>query len=443
MTTQPSDPSREFDVVLVGATGFAGRHTAAHLAAHAPAGLKVALAGRSAERLAALPEDLRRRLGGEHPALHWPRVVADVTDAGAAADLAARARVVATTVGPFGRYGRELVAACAAAGTHYADITGETLFVRDVIDAHDERARATGSRIVPACGFDSVPSDLAVWLTARQVEADGAGTLADTVLHVLRLRGGLGGGTVDTAREMARAAATDPSLRRLLGSPNSLSPKGFDQERRAPAAPGSVPRGPLGGLRRFGQRVGEALPIGRDRDTGRFTAPFMMAAFNRQIVRRSHALTGGSYGAQFRYDEVSDTGAGPAGAARAVAVTAASAGLAIGLAVPVTRPLVDRLLPAPGEGPSEEAIAAGSFLIEVRAHTSTGAEYATRFGAGLDPGFGGTGAMLAQSALALALDDLPDRAGVLTPAVAFGEALTERLRAVGFTIEVRLSRPSP
>ncbi len=155
------------------------------------------------------------------------------------------------------------------------------------------------------------------------------------------------------------------------------------------------------------------------------------------MVRRSYRLLGGAYGLDFRYDEVSDTGRGPLGALRAAAVTAGSAGLGVGLALPVTRPLLDRVLPAPGEGPTEEAVAAGAFLVEVRAHTATGATYATRFGADLDPGFGGTGAMLAESALALAGDDLPDAAGVLTPATAFGERLADRLRAVGFTIETR------
>ncbi len=178
----------------------------------------MALVGRSAERLADLPQWLLRRLGGEHPALHWPQVVADVTDAAAAADLAARARVVATTVGPFARYGRALVAACAAAGTHYADITGESLFVRDVIEVHHEQARERGVRIVPARGFDSVPSDPAVWLTAQAAAADGGDALTETVLHVLRMRGGFGGGTIDTIRMTATAAAADPSLRRALAN---------------------------------------------------------------------------------------------------------------------------------------------------------------------------------------------------------------------------------
>lgn len=442
MTPEPGPDGaadREFDLALVGATGFAGRYTAAHLAAHAPAGLRVALVGRSADRLADLPQWLLRRLGGEHPALHWPQVVVDVTDAAAARDLAARSRVVATTVGPFGRYGRALVAACAAAGTHYADITGESPFVRDVIDAHHEQAAGAGVRIVPACGFDSVPSDLSVLLTAEAAAADGEGTLTETVLHVLRMRGGFGGGTIDTARTMAAAAASDPAVRRALGNPNTLAPKGFEQARRTPSPVGAVLPGPLAPVERLARNVVRQVPIGRDGDSGRFTAPFIMAAFNRQVVRRSHGLLDGAYGSDFRYDELSDTGRGPAGALRAVATTAATAGLGVGMALPVTRPLLDRVLPAPGEGPSEEQIANGAFLMEVRAHTSTGADYATRFGAELDPGFGGTGAMLAQSALALALDDLPDAAGVLTPATAFGHVLADRLRAVGFTIETRRS----
>lgn len=159
--------TRELDLVLVGATGFVGRLTARHLLDHAPDGLRIGLAGRSPERLARIRSELGSAASG------WPLITVDVTDPAQAAALASRARVVVSTVGPYLRYGLALVQACAEAGTDYADLTGETLFVRRSIDSADERARASGARIVHSCGFDSVPSDLGVGLNAVQATADG------------------------------------------------------------------------------------------------------------------------------------------------------------------------------------------------------------------------------------------------------------------------------
>ncbi|HEU4545809.1 MAG TPA: saccharopine dehydrogenase NADP-binding domain-containing protein, partial [Microlunatus sp.] len=227
--------NRELDLVLVGATGFVGRLTARYLAEHAPAGLRIALAGRSADRLA----QVRSTLPG--PGQAWPVIVVDVQDDAAAAELADRTRVVATTVGPYLRYGLPLVTACAAAGTHYADLTGETLFVRRSIDAAHEVARASGARIVHSCGFDSVPSDLGVGLTAARATADGAGELTSAVLHVTRLRGGISGGTIDSLRQQVIEAADDPAARRLTTNPWALVDEVAGRAYGPPEGGGSVP----------------------------------------------------------------------------------------------------------------------------------------------------------------------------------------------------------
>src|SRR6478735_7714035 len=152
-----SPDAREFDIVLFGATGFVGRLTARHLAAEADAGVRIALAGRSLTRLG----EVSRELGAS--AAQWPLLVVDATDEVAVTDLAQRARVVVTTVGPYVKYGVPLAAACAEAGTHYCDLTGEVLFVHRSIAANHETAQRTGARIIHACGFDSIPSDLGVW----------------------------------------------------------------------------------------------------------------------------------------------------------------------------------------------------------------------------------------------------------------------------------------
>ena len=217
--------SRELDLVLVGATGFVGRLTARYLAEHAPAGLRIGLAGRSAERL----ERVRSTL--PETALRWPLITLDTLDVAAVADLAARTRVVVTTVGPYLRYGLPLVKACAAAGTHYADLTGETLFVRQSIDAANEIARASGARIVHSCGFDSIPSDLGVGLTAARATADGAGELTSAVLHVLNLRAGISGGTIDSLRQQFIETEDDPAARQLAGDPRALVDEPSDTAR--------------------------------------------------------------------------------------------------------------------------------------------------------------------------------------------------------------------
>ena len=404
---------RDLDVVVFGATGFVGRLTAEHLAAAAPRDVRIGLAGRSRDRLQAVRDGLGDR------AADWPLLVADSADDASLARLAGATTVVATTVGPYARYGLPLVRACAAAGTHYADLTGEVLFVRRSIDAAHETAVGTGARIVHSCGFDSVPSDLGVLLAAEQARADGAGELTDTTLLLVSARGGVSGGTVDSVRGLVDEARSSGEARRLLADPYSLSPD-------RPAEPD------LGGERdSFGVRRESALD-------GRWTAPFVMASFNTRIVRRSNALTGWAYGRGFRYREVMGVGRSPLAPVLAGAVAAGVGGLLAGLALPPTRFVLDRVLPAPGEGPGEKARQAGHFRTETTAGTTGGARYRATVAAKGDPGYAATAVMLGESALALALDGerLPDRAGVLTPATGIGQPLVDRLRDAGMTLEV-------
>jgi short subunit dehydrogenase-like uncharacterized protein len=419
-----SDSAREFDIVLFGATGFVGRLTAAHLAAEAAPALRIALAGRSLTRL----QDVARSLGA--PASEWPLLVVDATDEAAVTDLAARARVVVTTVGPYVKYGVPLAAACAEAGTHYCDLTGEVLFVHRSVAANHETAKRTGARIIHACGFDSIPSDLGVWLTAQAARADGA-RLGRTHLAVRSMKGGFSGGTIDSARTQVDELKADKAARRVVGDPWALA-EGGRPPRPADGTASAPKRAGLGGLV---DTVIKASPVKRDADNGHFTGPFVMAAFNTRIVARSASLLG--YGDGFRYVEYSDYGAGPSGALTAGGVSVAlGAGLA-GLAFRPTRALLDRLLPKPGEGPSEDTQAKGRFRMEVTAEATNGARYRTTVAAPYDPGYSGTAVMLGQTALCLVedVDDLPAAAGVLTPATALGAPLVERLRAHRFTLE--------
>ena len=405
-----SDPARTHDLVVYGATGFVGRLLAAYLADAAPADLRVALAGRSRSRL----EQVRGALPAA--ARDWPLVEADSTDAASLAALAASTRVLATTVGPYLRHGLPVVEACARAGTHYADLTGEVLFVRRAIDATDAVARDTGARIVHACGYDSIPSDLSVLLLAERARADGAGGLHDVQL-VATARGGVSGGTVDSVRAQFEELGRDTTARRVVGDPYALSPdRDAEPDTRQPRDAGPPSRTP----------------------DGRWTAPFVMAPFNTRVVRRSNALQDWAYGRGLRYGEVMGCGWGIPGAAAATAITAALAGFAAAMSLPPTRSLLDRVLPDPGSGPGEQTRARGWFRMEVDATTRSGRRYrATAAGQG-DPGYAATAVMLGETVLGLALDGdrLPDRAGSLTPATALGPVLVERLRAAGHTYEV-------
>ncbi len=421
-----SGEAREFDIILFGATGFVGRLTARHLAAEADPRVRIALAGRSLTRLRDVATDLGAAAEG------WPLLVVDATDEQAVTDLAARAAVVVTTVGPYVKYGVPLAAACAENGTHYCDLTGEVLFVHRSIAANHEAAQRTGARIIHACGFDSIPSDLGVWLTAQAARDDGA-ELGRTHLAVRSMKGGFSGGTIDSARTQVDELKTDKAACRVVGDPWALAEGGRPERPASGTASAASPkRGGLGGLL---DTVTKASPVKRDADNGHFTGPFVMAAFNTRIVARSASLLG--YGDGFRYAEYSDYGAGPVGAVTAGGMSVAlGAGLA-GFAFGPTRALLDRVLPKPGEGPSEEAQAKGRFRMEVTAQATNGARYRTTVAAPYDPGYSGTAVMLGQAALSLVEDGdrLPDAAGVLTPATALGAPLVDRLRAHRFTLE--------
>ncbi|MCD2197154.1 saccharopine dehydrogenase NADP-binding domain-containing protein [Actinomycetospora endophytica] len=404
---------RVHDVVLYGATSFVGALTADYLARHTPTGTRVALAGRSRDKL----ERVRASLPA--PGSDWPLIVADSTDRAALDAMAASTTALATTVGPYAKYGLPLVEACAAAGTHYADLTGEATFAREAIDATDARAQATGARIVHSCGYDSVPSDLGVMLLHTRVQADGEGELTD-VDAVVRIRGGVSGGTIDSMRGLADTVKADRSTIKILRDPYSLSPdRGGEPDTRQPSD-NPPPHRIDGGWR-----------------DGRWAAPFVMASYNTRIVRRSNAIAGYAYGKGLRYGEVMATGSGPAGALTAGAVAAGLGALLAGFATPGARQLLDRVLPKPGEGPSEQTQAKGWFRHDLDATTTTGARYTGRISASGDPGYAATAVMLGESVLCLALDGdrLPDRAGSLTPATAMGPVLVERLRTAGHVYE--------
>lgn len=401
---------RDLDLVLFGATGFTGRQAARYLAAHAPAGVRWGVAGRDAGRVEAV-----RREHGAAAAL-----VADSQQPESVAAMVARTRVLLSTAGPFARYGTPVVEACAEQGVHYCDITGETPWVRGLIDRFHERAAAAGTRIVPCCGFDSVPSDLGTWMVVDWIRRTWDQPTRRVLAAFSMGGGGLNGGTLASALAMAEAGDLD-----LVRDPVLLNPP----SRRGAEARAHAP-----------ERSGvEWEPV-----LGRWLAPFVMAPVNTRVVRRSAALAaewGAPYGEPFTYDEALATRRRPL-------AWAAAAGMAVSpalLARPRVRRLLERLGPAPGEGPSERAMERGWFrcllLGEARDDRLALAEVS---GQG-DPGNRATVTFLCEAGLALALeqDALPGgraRGGVLTPATALGEVLVRRLQAAGLRLSVERAR---
>lgn len=379
------------DIILAGGTGFVGRLTAEYLAAHAPAGTRVGLAGRNPVRLAAVRDALPGADG-------WRLLVADLNDPADAARAAAAAPVVVSTVGPYDRLGRPLAAACARAGADYLDLTGEVLFHRWSVEHLDAIAAGTGARLVHSCGFDSVPSDMAV----AELAAAAPGELAEVELVVEELVGGVSGGTVASLMGQLAAMRADPAARAIVDDPWALAPAARGTRRPVRVAPG--PRGRL--------------------------APFFMAPYNTRLVRRSAMLAG--YGGRFDYAERLRV----RGPARALAVRAGLAAGAAALSLPPTARLLARRLPAPGEGPTAAERARGRFRMRAHARTRTGARLAATVALDRDPGYEGTALMLGEAALTLLLDRdrLPAAAGALTPATGLGAPYADRLRAAGMTL---------
>ncbi len=405
--------SREHDIVLFGASGFTGRLTAAHLVrTHLGAGLRLALAGRDREKIARIREELAE----ETPAARdVPILVADAHDRAALDRVAASARVVATTVGPYARYGETLVAACAAAGTHYADLTGEVTFLRRMIDRHDAEAKQSGARLVPTCGYDSIPSDLGTRFVFDAYR-ERYGEDPRALVHAAgESKGGASGGTIASMLTLFDEAGRDPAVRRLLADPYALvdGPRGTDG------------RDPLG--------------VGHSKELGLWTGPFVMAAVNSRVVRRTSAILAregrGGYG-DARYEEVMSTGKGLGGALAATALTVGFAGAVGALAIgPVRRFIAARFLPKPGEGPSEELRKSGYFVSRFAASGPAGVVRATMRGEG-DPGYDATSRLLGESAMCLAFDGLDSPGGMRTPASTMAAPLLARLRAQRFSLEL-------
>ena len=406
---------RAYDVILYGATGFVGQQTVRYFAnRHSEAEpVRWAIAGRNQQKL----EALRSRLGNSANS-SLEILVADSQDQAAVDRMVAQTRVLLNTAGPFALYGTPIVDACTRSRTHYVDITGETPWVRQLIDRYHEQAAQAGTCIVPFCGFDSVPSDLGTYLIVRFLQQE-RGLDCRAVKAYFQAFGGFNGGTLASALNLYEtgqwSAVSNPFL---LNPPDSYSQAEIQQN--------LDPQQPQ-----------------YDRDIKTWVAPFFMGAINTRVVRRSQALCEqwhASYGSNFAYQEYLKFDE-PFAWLQAAGVSSVMGAFGAALAQPWLRPALKSWLPQPGSGPSEQTRNEGWFRCELLGEASDGSQVRGLIEDRGDPGNRATVKFLCEAALALALQEaeLPggqSRGGILTPATAFGEVLAERLRKAGMIFEI-------
>ena len=392
--------SRPFDLILMGATGFTGRLVAEYLFSTygATGRLRWAMAGRDRKKL----ERVRVEIGGED----IPLLIADSLDSNSLDNLCSQTQVVCSTVGPYAKYGSETVASCVRNGTHYCDLTGEVPWIHRMIQTHHMEAQEKNLRIVHCCGYDSIPSDLGVHYLQQKAKLLTGQYCCHIKGGVKAASGGLSGGTISSMTNMLEEAEKDKGIYRLLFNPYGLNPPDMQE----------------------GPDQADLGKVMYDLHFKSWKSPFLMAAINTRIVRRGHALQGNPYGQDFRYDEFVQTGDGLAGRIKAYA-----SAIPIGLLMrakpgSLTMKLLEYFAPKPGEGPSQQVRENGFWVFDFLGILPDGEVVQARVKGDRDPGYGSTSKMLAEAAVCLALDELPPTYGVITPAMAMGDALLKRLQ---------------
>ncbi|MEP1125691.1 MAG: saccharopine dehydrogenase NADP-binding domain-containing protein [Ilumatobacter sp.] len=401
MTREP----RTHDFVLFGATSFVGQILTRHLVErHRGSDVTWAIAGRSAAKLASVAAEAGADV---------EQIVVDADDAAGLAEMCAHTNLVISTVGPYALHGSKLVAAVVEAGIDYVDLTGEPQWMQRMIDRYQDRAVETGARIVHACGFDSVPSDMGVWFLQREAQERLGAPCTSISMAVAAAKGGASGGTIASMMNMMEEVSADPSLRKMLGNPYALAVRG---DREGPTQPNVT------------------LP---EYDDGHATwlAPFVMAATNTRVVFRTHSLLGHVWGDDFTYGEAMAMGDGVTGRAKALAMSGGMGGLMGAAAIGPVRRTMARFLPAAGEGPSPEAQQAGFYDLRFHGRTAADDDLMVQVTGDSDPGYGSTSKILAEAATTLASSEVAG--GFWTPATALGDPFVDALvEHAGLTFEV-------
>ena len=401
--------TKEFDILVWGASGFTGRLVAQYLFNQygVNGDLKWAMAGRNQEKL----EHVRDQVADKTV----PLVIADSDDEASLKALVLRAKVICTTVGPYVSYGSKLVAACVTHGADYCDLSGEVQWMRTMIDKHHDAAKANGVKIVHTCGFDSIPSDMGVYFTQREAQAQKGQRAKRIRMRVAGMKGGLSGGTYASLSKVMEQASKDKSIYKVLVNPYGLNPS--DQQEGADRP--------------------DLQSVIYDATSKNWIGPFIMAGINTKVVRRSNALSGYAYGKDFRYDEATISGKGFKGRMKGILG-------ALPLLMMTAKPgsllkrFANRILPKPGEGPTKDQRENGFYNLRFYATLEDGSAGFGKVTGDRDPGYGSTSKMLGEAAVCLAKDKLPEVSGVLTPSIAMGDALLDRLeKNAGLTFDFK------
>jgi len=399
--------NKEFDIIVWGASGFTGKLVAEYLFKKYGQANKVkwAIAGRNQSKL----EKIRAEVADDS----IPIIIADSHDQESLKEMVQQTKVICTTVGPYAKYGSELVAACVTHKTDYCDLTGEVQWMRKMIDQHHETAKTNGTKIVHTCGFDSIPSDMGVYFVQKEAMARTGEPARQIKMRVRAFKGGLSGGTYASLNNVLVEAREDRSIYATLLNPYGLNPKGEDS----------------------GPDKRDLQSVVYDKTAKSWIYPFIMAGINTKVVRRSNALANYSYGKDFRYDEAVLSGDGFKGRLKGI-----SSALPLGLMMlkpgSFLKKIIDKKLPNPGEGPNKTERENGFYNLKFYATLHNGSLATCKVTGDMDPGYGSTSKMLAESAICLAKDDLPNASGLLTPSVAMGDALLQRLQNnAGLTFE--------
>tara|TARA_B110000881_G_scaffold203120_1_gene203592 strand:- start:91 stop:1308 length:1218 start_codon:yes stop_codon:yes gene_type:complete len=391
--------SREFDIIIWGASGFTGRLVALYLFnKYGTTGdLKWAMAGRNLIKLEGVRDEVADK--------SVPLVIADSNDEVSLLKMVKRTKVICTTVGPYAKYGSKLVEACIKCRIHYCDLAGEVQWMHKIINKHHELAKANGSKIVHTCGFDSIPSDMGVYFIQKKAKVKRASRAQQIKMRVAGISGGISGGTYASLSRVLEEAQKDKNVYKILTNPYGLNPKN----------------------EHFGKDKSDLRSIVFDEASQSWIGPFLMAGINTKVVRRSNSLSSYAYGKDFRYDEATIFGKGFMGRIKGLLSS-----IPIGLIMSarpgsLLKKGLDILLPKPGEGPTKKKMEKGFYNLRFYIILEDGSSAFAKVTGDMDPGYGSTSKMLAESAVCLAKDKLSNTSGILTPSLAMGDALLKRL----------------
>jgi len=392
-----------FDLIIFGATSFVGQILCKHLAS-LEQNFSWAIAGRDQKKL--------QQLRAELALSEVPILLADSQNEMQLKAMCLQGKVIVSTVGPYALYGEALVKQCVETGTDYCDLTGEVQWIEQMLDSYQVQAQQSGARIVHCCGFDSIPSDLGVYLLQQQMQLAFAQPAQSIHMRVKAAKGGLSGGTFASILNLVKQAVKDKALRRKLLNPYLLCPKGHQFQSRQPKITAGA----------------------QDQHSGRWLAPFIMEAINSRIVHRTNALLSNQYGTEFLYSEAMLLKSALAGKTMGIALTLFN----LASALPPSRWLLENwILPKPGQGPSEQEQQQGYFDLRFYGQTKNGNKLTLKVTGDRDPGYGSTAKMLAQAALCLRFDVADKNGGFWTPASIMAQPLAQRLQTyAGINIEV-------